>query len=295
MERTVFNPQALDERDCLLLDPLRVEDEGAAPWKGLPLRVLAPPGFEGQAGQLPYLLVWQELNPEQRSQVHELLLDSDEVVAAPMCVGVVRSDVTPGDVRRHLSHLLVPHFPNGERGVFRFYDPVVFVHLDWILSESERTVLFGPVATWTFPVEENWYVAMPPAPGSPYVRFAPGAEVWLRISRIGSLHAVLQSEHAWRNDPTLYGPQVEPWLIKAEKHGLSDRDDVVTFARQGLLRHARFDTHPTVSAALSQCAGHPARYRRLTSLWSDDDWLAIVKDLDLSTSTAGTSMATPNH
>ena len=280
MEPKDFNPQTLSERDFLLLDPLRVEQEGAAPWKTLPLQGLAPPGFEAQAHQLPYLLAWQDLNPEHRLLVRELLLDSDELVSAPMCVGVLQSAASAGDLRRHLRHLLTPHFPGGERGVFRFYDPVVLAHLSWMLADLERSVFFGPVATWSFPLEGNWHISQTPFPGAPHIRFAPGAEVWLRISRIGSLHAVLESEHTWRSQPTRYGPDVEPWLIKADGYGLADREDVVSFARHGLLRHPQFDTHPKVIAVLNECVGHPSRYRRLMSLWSDDDWQNVSRDLD---------------
>lgn len=279
MERTNFDPRALDAQHYLLLDPARVEEEGAQSWEKLPLHVLAPSGFEAHARHLPYLLAWQDLNAEQRTLVQELLLNPDKAIAAPMCVAVLQTDALPGDVRRHLQHLLVPQFPGGGRGVFRFYDPVVLVHLGWMLDDRQRTVLFGPILTWTFPIEGRWFVAVPPSQGSSHVRFAPGADVWRRIARIGSLHAVLQTEQPWREEPALHGPQVEPWLIRAEGHSLFERDDVVAFARHGLLKHARFDSHPKVIAALKQSVGHPAHYRRTTSLWSDADWQVIVRDL----------------
>jgi hypothetical protein len=295
MERTGFDGHALDARHFMLLDPLQVESDAALPWQNLPLRALAPPGFEAQTRQLPYLLVWQDLSPVQRSLVLRLLTDPDEAIAAPMCVALLQADVEPAYVRRHLRQLLVPHFPGGGRGVFRFYDPVVFMHLGWMLDDSQRTVLFGPVSAWTFPWNGDWFVQKTPSPGSHHVRFAPGAPVWRRIGRIGALYAVLETEPLWSAEPALYGPQVEPWLIMAEAHGLSERDDVVTFARHGLLKHPRFDTHPEVIATLRQCAGHPTRYRRLTSLWSDADWQVIVQDLDRSADTRHASPMNTDH
>lgn len=295
MERTDFNGHALDARHFMLLDPLQIESDAALPWQSLPLRALAPPGFEAQTRQLPYLLAWQDLSPTQRSLVLRLLTDPDEAIAAPMCVALLQADVEPAYVRRHLRQLLVPHFPGGGRGVFRFYDPVVFVHLGWMLDHSQRTVLFGPISAWTFPWNDDWFVQMTPSPGSHHVRFAPGAPVWHRIGRIGTLHAVLETEPLWRAEPALHGPQAEPWLIMAEAHGLSERDDVVTFARHGLLKHPRFDTHPEVIATLRQCAGHPTRYRRLTSLWSDADWQVIVQDLERSVDTRHASPMNTDH
>ena len=52
MERTNFDPRALDAQHYLLLDPARVEEEGAQSWEKLPLHVLAPSGFEAHARHL---------------------------------------------------------------------------------------------------------------------------------------------------------------------------------------------------------------------------------------------------
>lgn len=295
MERTDFDGHALDAHHFMLLDPLQIESDVALPWHSLPLRTLAPPGFEAQTRQLPYLLACRDLSQAQRSQVLRLLTDSDEAIAAPMCVALLQADVEPAFVLRHLRQLLVPHFPGGGRGVFRFYDPVVLVHLDWMLDNSQRTVLFGPISAWTFPWNGDWFVQTTLSPGSHHVRFAPGATMWRRIGRIGSIYAVLETEPLWRAEPELYGPQVESWLIKAEAHGLSERDDIVAFVRHGLLKHPRFDTHPEVITTLRQCEGHPTRYRRLTSLWSDADWQTIARDLDRSAETRHVSPNNTDH
>lgn len=295
MERTDFDGHALDARHFMLLDPLQVESDAALPWQDLPSRTLAPPGFEAQARQLPLLLAWRDLSPAQRSLVPRLLTNPEEAIAAPMCVAVLQAEVESAYVLRHLRQLLVPHFPGGGRGVFRFYDPVVFMHLGWMLDDSQRTVLFGPVSSWTFPWNGDWFIQTTQSPGSPHVRFAPGAAAWHRIGRIGALHAVLDTEPSWRAEPAVYGPQVEQWIIKAESHGLSERDDVVVFARHGLLRHPRFDIHPEVITTLQRCVGHPTRYRRLTSLWSDADWQAIVRDLERSVDTRQASPMNTDH
>jgi hypothetical protein len=282
MERIDIAALELDTRHFLLLDPLQIDSEAALSWQSLPLRALAPPGFEAQAQQLPWLLAWQDLDAEQRALAMRLLTDPDEISAAPMCVALLRASGEAAFVRRHLRQLLVPHFPGGGRGVFRFYDPVVFVHLGWMLDDNERTVLFGPISSWSFPWHGEWFEQTTPSPGSRHVLFAPGAAAWQRIGRIGALYAVLETDSSWRAEPMRYGPQVEAWLIKAQTHGLDERDDVVAFARHGLLKHARFDTHPKVMDTLQQCARHPTRYRRLTSLWSDADWQTIAQELNRS-------------
>ncbi|KWI50237.1 hypothetical protein WT72_23960 [Burkholderia pseudomultivorans] len=283
MEPIDFDGDALDGRHFLLLDPLRAEGGVAqSAWQSLPLRALAPPGFGAQKSQLPYLLAWQDLNDGQRSLALRLLTDCDEATAASMCVALLLADVEPVYVRVHLRQLLAPHFPGGGRGVFRFYDPVVFMHLGWMLDAAQQSVLFGPVSAWAFPWNASWFMQKTPSQGSHHVRFAPGAAVWHRIGRIGTLYAVLESEPVWRADPVLYGPQIEPWLVKAETYGLDERDDVVTFTRHGMLIHPKFDTHPKVISMLQHCVGNPTRYRRLTSMWSDADWNAVVRDLDRS-------------
>lgn len=295
MERVDFDADALDARHFLLLDPLQGGEDAVLPWENLPLRVLAPPGFEAQARQLPYLLAWQDLSDAQRPLAMRLLTDRDEALAVSICVGLLQADAAPAYVRAHLRQLLVPHFPDGARGVFRFYDPVVFLHLGWMLDESRRSVLLGPVSAWTFPSGGAWFRQTTPSQGSHHVRFAPGEPAWRRIGRIGAIHAVLETEPAWRAEPVLYGPQVEAWLARAEAHGLSERDDLVAFARHGMLKHPGFDTHPEVLAMLQQCAGHPTRYRRYSSLWSDADWQAIVRDLERLAHARQAVPANPDH
>ncbi|KAF1039963.1 MAG: hypothetical protein GAK33_00963 [Burkholderia lata] len=295
MERIDFDGHALDARHHLLLDPLQGDVDAMLSWQDFPLRALAPPGFDAQSRQLPSLLAWQDLSDVQRTQALRLLTDRDEAIAASLCVGLLQSDAVSAYVRAHLRQLLVPHFPDGARGVFRFYDPVVFLHLGWMLDAGQRSVLFGPVSVWTFPSDGAWFAQSTPLQGSHHVRFAPGEPVWRRIGRIGAVHAALETELAWRAEPLLYGPQVEAWLVRAEAHGLSERDDVVAFVRHGMLKHPGFDTHPEVMATLQQCAGHPTRYRRLTSLWSDDDWRAIVRDLERAADARRVAPANTDH
>ncbi|MFT9639705.1 hypothetical protein ACMZ49_20595, partial [Alcaligenes phenolicus] len=109
MERIDFDRHALDARHFLLLDPLQGEEDAMLSWQDFPLRALAPPGFDAQSRQLPFLLAWQDLSDTRRTQALRLLTDRDEAIAASPCGGLLQSDAVSASVRAHLRPLLVPH------------------------------------------------------------------------------------------------------------------------------------------------------------------------------------------
>ncbi|WP_177316662.1 DUF4123 domain-containing protein [Burkholderia ubonensis] len=78
---------------------------------------------------------------------------------------------------------------------------------------------------------------------------------------------------------TAFGKQLDPWLASAESFGLTDEEDAIAFAMQGITRHPEFHRHRIIARILAQCEGHPRRYSHLTSGLSEADWQLIATDL----------------
>lgn len=266
---------------CALVDPLSGDKEAVAFWMSLPAVSLAPSAYETRAGQFPWLVALDGLGDRQRDDVLTAVLGERNDPRREPLVALLHSDAALERIRIHLRRLIAPRFPGGREGVFRFYDPVVFTHLQWILDSRQQAALLGPIRTWYWPWRQHWHQAgqsFPPKERA--LHFAPGRRGWECIGRVGAIHAVLEHDPSWREDVLSWGARAETLLARAERHQLSERADVVAFAVQGLRWHLRLDEHPKVAQVLADSSGHPRRYSRLTGAWNDATWQAIVNELD---------------
>lgn len=278
MERIELDHRRIFACSFALVDPATCPERALSAWHGLTSRPLVPKGFAAQAGKLPLLIELGNLSDKQRYTLLDVLLGPDADGRA--CAALLETTASAERMAMHGLRLLAPHFPGGECGIFRFYDPVAFEHLQWMLGVRERATLFGPVSSWLLPLRGGWHAVTPPpelavAPASFYLHPA----TWQRVQRIGALHAVLGLDAEWQTEPGTWGPRAEALLVRAEQHQLDDRGDAIAFASHGLRCHEAIDQHPRVATLLRDCAGHPSRYRRLAGQWSDTDWQTIANGL----------------
>lgn len=282
MERIDLDHHQTNACTFALIDPLHGNEAALAAWANFPQTSLVPMGFEAKAAQLPRLVDLRKISNGLRDRMLDLLLSRAPTAGGALCVGLFETRANVEHMALHLCTRLAPHFPQDQPGIFRFYDPVVFEHLIWTLQTPLLASLFGPVNAWILPLRGAWYTQVPPTDDATLrsLSFHLNAASWQRVFRIGAIHGVLDNDPAWRSAPATFGPQVEPLLIRAAEHQLAERDDAVAFATHGLRWHRNFDHHPRVAALLADCVGHPARYRRLTSGWSDAEWQTITAELE---------------
>lgn len=281
MQRIELDHRLVDACAFVLLDPCQGDAHALDAWADLPQQSLVPSGFAVQAERLPRLIDTRGIDNAARLCLVDLLLGSPSQAGA-LCVALLQTQADAERIALCFRKVLAPHFPDDYRGLFWFYDPVVFEHLTWMLDSHALAALFGPITAWHLPLRGAWYTQTPPAGDAPLVGFPfhLNPTDWQRVFRIGAIHAALDHEPHWRDAPTEWGPKAEALLICAEGHQLTDRDDAVAFAAHGLRWHSDFDRHPRVAAVLKGCEGHPSRYRRLTGSWGDAEWQAIVNDLE---------------
>ena len=79
---------------------------------------------------------------------------------------------------------------NGERCLFRYYDPKVFAHLRWILNAAQLGELFGPVSGWTYWLDGGWRLASP-APRAAGRALAIDAQQGEHLRRVAAINALL--------------------------------------------------------------------------------------------------------
>lgn len=281
MEPVNLDHRQLAQASFALLDPLQGGDPELAAWSAWNPQSIVPQAFPAQARQMPRLVDLGALSPVQHGEMAALMLNKPAASAAA-CVGLLYTDVAIERLLHWGMRRVAPHFVNGQRGIFRFHDPVVFEHLTWILSDAEMVSLLGPIQQWALPIRGEWQAQQVGLAAGVGSHFHLHTATWERIERIGVIHAVLQIDPVWSSDPARWGPPVEALLARAEAHQLSDPDDAVAFACQGMRHHPALDKHPEVAAVLADSVGHPSRYRRKTGAWSAEQWQSIVAELKQS-------------
>jgi Domain of unknown function (DUF4123) len=152
---------SLDHRTFLtqdfgIIDPLWVD---AALWKHLPATPLGEKEFDCDVAQLPQLLCLREADELARLA----LLDAVDHFTAnedtPLFSALVRSSESASTLAKRLSRLLVlSRGLRGQKYLFRYFDPRVFLHLPRILHPTQMHALLAPASAWAWvnPLTQRW-------------------------------------------------------------------------------------------------------------------------------------------
>ena len=245
----------------------------------LPKHVLCPVWFRGDENLLPALVNLRDLGP---SQAEVLLDDFDSARKSRQTPAVTQLLVTDADeavLRRHLAHYLTIRH-NHKPALFRYYDARVLQQLTWMLTVVQLNELLGPIERLAYWVGGEWHALDNTGEKQPGPRI--DAQ---RIARIGAINEIVgDADRPGREVLLETSCGAEAALIRAEKHGLTDEDDRIAFARHVVSVHPRLDAHPTVAALLKSAEkGNP--YRDAAALLSDGDWQRIVQELEHTATT----------
>ncbi|KWE70142.1 hypothetical protein WL78_16220 [Burkholderia ubonensis] len=276
MERIQFDRRAFERCGYAVIDPLQVDLELL---KRFPLESLAPAAHAERASQLPYVLPLNALGVADRDDLFAEIVDRESAGEEPLFCLLLESSHAPGSVIRHLRRVTTVHSP-AERKAYhlRYHDAYTLMQLFWILGRDQQKVLMGPSSAWLFPLE-RWWRLRPDAGAlvTPGLRLRD--DQWQQLQRVGRINVALARQGTSAGQRTAFGKQLDPWLASAESFGLTDEEDAIAFAMQGVTRHPEFHRHRIIARILAQCEGHPRRYSHLTSGLSEADWQRIATDL----------------
>jgi hypothetical protein len=208
----------------------------------LPLTQLVPETLPGDANKMPILLELKSLDDTNTARLVENLQaaqagDEECLIASLLAAPGVRLD----DIRHHLTDRLILTSPQG-RVFFRYFDPLVFVHLTRILDAPLLAGLYGPlIRTWTIPFQSEWIALDIPKVTVARLYWAVRAGQRDRLDRIGAINVTLsqwqqQQARPW-HDLTEYlewAERAEYAIEAAQREGLSGSDELSAFALQAL-------------------------------------------------------------
>lgn len=265
--------------DYALINPLQVDSQF---WSDLPVESLAP-SAAADAGLYPLLLEFARMATDRRID----LLDRDGAhrrhSRKPFFSALLRASGTWKDLAAHLCRQMVLRGPAPSRDqvLLRYYDPVVFRHLLWVLNQGQRSALMGVVTHWSWCDPQYGWQQYERENARDSTRRMLDQAQWDSLKRIGLLNRSLQ--HWTRSEPDLLEDHVdfyrradallsESWTV----HQLQDEDDRRQYAALEL-RHAGIHRHPhlvqrlalvptgAMSYAEACCDLDPARLRSLVA------------------------------
>lgn len=278
MERVELNRRTLESCGYAVIDPAAV-DRGL--WEHLPVQSLAPATYSRLASQFPCVLPLNALSQGERDSLFADVENREAAAESPIFCLLIESTQTPGAVIRHLSRMMFARSPVDQKPYqLRFYDAYTLMQLSWILDPSQQRTLLGPSTAWICPLEQWW--CLRPSKSTmtpPGLRLSAGQ--WQQLQRVGTINRALARQGAAPDQLSVLGMQIDPWLAMAGSVGLTDEEDVIAFAMQGMTCHPEFHRHPRITRILDECEGQPKRYGRLTAGLREADWQRIAADMSL--------------
>ncbi|PJK01116.1 hypothetical protein CO641_04145 [Lysobacteraceae bacterium NML91-0213] len=268
--------------DYALINPLQVDSQF---WADLPLESLVPRGA-ADAGHYPLLLEFARLATDGRVD----LLDRDGAhrrhSRKPFFSALLRAPGTSKELAAHLRRQMVVKGPAPTRDqvLLRYYDPVVFRHLLWVLNPGQRSALMGGVTHWTW-CDPRWgWQQYERENARDSTRRMLDQAQWDSLKRIGLLNRSLQ--HWTRSEPDLLEGHVdfyrradallgESWTV----HKLQNEADRRQYAALEL-RHAGIHRHPHLVERLALVSMGAMSYADACGDLDPAGLLSLLADID---------------
>lgn len=248
--------------DHAVINPLQVE---SALWSDLPVTPLVPEQVEVRSQLMPRLLPLRGLSDAAfatllgRAQRHE------KYSRHPFFSALLASDADSSAIAAHLSRRLVISRPDGGNALLRHFDPRVFRHLTWLLTDTQMTLLMGRIARWTWrDTAGDWQQYECVETPSVLSGFRVTPEQWDSLQRLGLLNKTLHQIE--RSAPDLVlddgsAKRIDALLRDAhQRHRLAGDADRRLYATQAATIHPDIHRHPQIVQRLHRAHEAPGGY-----------------------------------
>lgn len=253
-----------------------------------PCTVVAPSFLGDDTDRCPVLVDLPSLPDVERAEwcdaLHEETLAMNDTRASLL----LASDGTAQGVAAHMARRMTLRLPSQTHPMqWRYFDPGTLLQMPRVLGQAGMAWLMGPVSSIMVPWAGEWTRLDQPASPSP----AQASTFKLSDSHLAALLLIgivnraamacprPESAQAW----VLQGQQLDHYIVQAQQHGLTQRDDLIAYALKAHHVHARIHEHPRMRALLTQLQNaHPddeLDYRELTAAIAPEDWTAMAAEL----------------
>lgn len=224
------------EQDFALINPLQVDSDL---WADLPTVSITPKALGGSKELMPRLLDLNALSEDRRLQ----LLERVEVQArrnprSPYFSALLVSQLPFPQLLQRLSDRLIVRGPDDQIGLLRYYDPRVFQHLLWILTEPQIKHLLLGIECWSWNGGGPKWQQTPPYHGPSASRLFLSESQWGHLQRIGLINRSMRNlgiNEVAVTDTDPVARSISNLLQESyQHHGLTQAGDRCRYAEQGI-------------------------------------------------------------
>lgn len=266
-------------QDYAIINPLQVD---ASLWEDLPTLALEPAALVEQADLMPRLLTFQDISQTQRLELIERAKTHQKHSAPPYFSALIESKSPKEQMQQRLSQRLLVDGPDGKKGLLRYFDPRVFMHLRWLLDNKQMSLLLFDIDCWHWPDSKgNWHDFKSPETVA-YSTLRLSESQWQTLTTLGWLNRLLKQ---LGTDPAL--DTTEPQLARtalshlqtAQQLGLKGKDDCCLYAKQSTLFTPRIHQHPDLQTRLNSALSGDISYTSACAKLSDSTLTQYLKEL----------------
>jgi hypothetical protein len=260
-----------------LLNPLMQEQLA-----DLPRHSLAPAELDIQKNVLPCLVDFSELSRLRRLELFtslELSLSNK----IPCEFSALFASARPVETLvAHLRKQFIRIDLQNNRTLFRFHDPRVWLQLQWMLDTPSIQQLMGPIDKWMYQLDWTWYVFEKPENKSSSDLRPKRRQQQVQVDRIGLINRVIKSQGLPSNLALIEtGKKVSQLIERAQlRHNMSDADDLIAYANDGLTLGDTFDAHPFIVKTLKQLSDPEITYQEAMRDIDSDAMKKITAELN---------------
>lgn len=121
------------------------------------MRPCVPPFLWAAENSMPQLLSLDKLSDAQQKAIDELLAHEASATYPPSVFAWLHSSKGIEEIASGIGRLISGTGPDGNKVIWRFYDPRVFILAMSIFKDDQVNVLLGTVESWTFPWHQHWW------------------------------------------------------------------------------------------------------------------------------------------
>jgi hypothetical protein len=254
-----------------------------------PCTVVAPSFLDDDTDRCPVLVDLPSLPDVERAEwcdaLHEETLAMNDTRASLL----LASDGTAQGVAAHMARRMTLRLPNQTHPMqWRYFDPGTLLQMPRVLGQVGMAWLMGPVSSIMVPWAGEWTrldrpASSWPAQASTFKLSDTHLAALLRIgivNRVGMACPPPGGATAWTDQCATLDKHV---VNAQEKHGLTQRDDLIAFALHAHTVHPDIHRHlqmqHILAAIREPVSGGCVRYADLTGALQPQDWQSMLADL----------------
>lgn len=282
-----FDPAWLNQYDYAIINPLQVAEDD---WSAFPCVPLTTPSTKVRDHVLPHLLDLNSVASGTLDQIKDNIRIYQQR-GRFFFSALLKCDEPLVNVVNHFRFTLEqPRYGSSRKWWLRFYDPLVFRHMCWLLDSHQMDRLMGPIKNWTWPVGLGpWdYLDRKEQPDKSIQLPLLKKNQWNVIDRLAVLNLTIERLSLFAPETVksiMDYPLIDRYIYETQvKHDLKEQEDQSLYAEQATRFGFKIHDHPFIKKRIHEVNKQGIGYAELCNDLGDEDLERMAEEMELETS-----------